>query len=316
MKTRQLIFSAFFALAASTATAQPATKFVIGTSPGAGVDNITRQVADAMSTIMKRTIVVDNRVGASGNIAAEYVAKAPPDGNTVLVTYSIHPVIGSLFKYLRFDPVKDFSAVGLIATTPYAIVANPKVPGSTLKEMLALAKTQGRTLNFASTGLGSPQHLMMERLKTQTGVGMNMVHYKSAAPALTDVIGGHLDFMVASIAFAEPQVKAGKVKVLAVTSEERLPQFRDAPTVTQSGYKGFVTDGWFAMLLPAKTPSAIVKEYNDALNQALQSPALREKFQTQTLMPRPGKPEVLDALIRDEAAKWKQVITSLNIKPE
>ncbi|MDO9435941.1 tripartite tricarboxylate transporter substrate binding protein [Hydrogenophaga sp.] len=316
MKTKHLMLSALVAVATCGATAQPVTKFVIGTSPGAGVDNITRLVADSMSTIMKRTIVVENRVGASGNVAAEHVAKALPDGKTVLITYSIHPVIGSLFPNLRFDPIKDFRAVGLIATTPYAIVAHPKLPGTTLKEMLALAKTQGRTLNFASTGLGSPQHLMMERLKQQTGVGMNMVHYKSAAPALTDVVGGHLDFMVASIAFADPQVKAGKIKVLAVTSEERLPQFPDAPTVTQSSYKGFVTDGWFAMLLPAKTPPALVKEYNDALNQALTSPAIREKFQAQLLTPRPGKPEVLDDLIRDEAVKWKQVITSLNIKPE
>lgn len=316
MLAKPLVLSFLMAVAACGAAAQPVTKFVIGTAPGAGVDNITRQVADAMSTIMKRTIVVENRVGASGNVAAEHVARALPDGNTVLITYSIHPVIGSLFTNLRFDPIKDFRAVGLIATTPYAIVANPKLPGSGLKEMLAIAKTQGRTLNFASTGLGSPQHLMMERLRAQTGVSMNMVHYKSAAPALTDVVGGHLDFMVASIAFAEPNVKAGKVKVLAVTSEERLPQFPDAPTVTQSGYKGFVTDGWFAMLLPAKTPPTLVKEYNDALNQALTSPAIREKFQAQLLTPRPGKPEMLDALIRDEAAKWKQVITSLNIKPE
>jgi tripartite-type tricarboxylate transporter receptor subunit TctC len=316
MKIRHLVLSGLCAVAVCSAHAQAVTKFVIGTAPGAGVDSITRQIAEAMAPILQRTIVVENRVGASGNLAAEYVARAPADGNTVLITYSIHPVIGSLFPNLRFDPIKDFHSVGLIATTPYAIVANPKLPGSDLKEMLALAKTQGHSLNFASTGLGSPQHLMMERLKQQTGVDIRMVHYKSAAPAQTDVIGGHLDFMVASIAFAEPQVKAGKLKVVAVTSEERLPQFPDAPTVTQSGYKGFVTDGWFAMLLPAKTPPAVVKEYNDALNQALSTPALREKFRAQHLRPTPGKPEVLDALIRSEAAKWKEVITTLNIKAE
>lgn len=313
---KHLILWGLSAAAIGSAHAQAVTKFVIGTAPGAGVDHITRQIADAMGPIMKRTIVVENRVGASGNVAAEYVAKAPPDGNTVLITYSIHPVIGSLFPNLRFDPIKDFRSVGLIATSPYAIVANPKVPGSTLKKMLALAKTQGRTIKFASTGQGSPQHLMMERLKKQTGVDIQMVQYKSAAPGMTDVIGGHLDFMVASIAFCEPQVKAGKVKVLAVTSEERLPEFPDAPTVTQNGYQGYVTDGWFAMLLPAKTPPAVVKEYNEALNQVLSSPVVREKFRTQYLTPRPGKPEVLDNLIRTEAARWKQVITSLNIKPE
>lgn len=316
MKSKHLIAAGLLASTLSSAHAQQVTKFVIGVAPGAGLDNITRIVAEPMAAIMKRTIIVDNRVGASGNIAAEFVAKAPPDGTTALVTYNVHPVLGSLFPNLRFDPVKDFRSVGVIATTPYAIVANSKLSGATLKEMLALAKTQGRTLNFGSIGQGSPQHLMMERLKEQTGVDIRMVHYKSATPAQIDVIAGHVDFMISTIAFCEPQVKAGKLKALAVTSQERLPQFPDAPTVTESGYKGFITDGWYAILLPAKTPPAVVKEYNDALNQVLASPAIREKFQPLVLTPKPGAPEVLDTWMRNDAVMWKKVITSLNIKPE
>jgi tripartite-type tricarboxylate transporter receptor subunit TctC len=316
MKMKFLIAAALSAGAFGGAYAQQVTKFVTGVAPGASVDTVTRTIAESMARVMKRTIVVENRVGASGNIAAEYVARAPADGTTALVTYNIHPSVGSLFTNLRFDPVKDFRAVGVIATTPYALVANPKVPGATLKEVLALAMVQGRSLTFASTGLGSPQHLSMERLKEQTGVDIRMVHYKSAAPGQTDVIGGHVDIMLSTIGFCEPQVKAGKLKVLAVTSEKRLPQFPDAPTVAESGYKGLITDGWYALLLPAKTPAPVVKEFNDALNQALASPAVQEKFHSMVLTPKPGAPEVLDRWIREEAASSRKLITSLGIKAE
>lgn len=315
MKMKHLI-AAFSVAALCSAHAQPVTKFVTGVAPGASVDAVTRTIAASMADVMKRTIVVDNRPGASGNIAAEYVAKAPADGTTALVTYNIHSVVGSLYANLRFDPIKDFRAVGVIATTPYALVANPKVPGSTLKEMLDMAKAQGRSLTFASTGLGSPQHLSMERLKEKTGVDIRVIHYKSAAPGQIDVIAGHVDFMISTIGFCEPQVKAGKLKVLAVTNEERLSQFPDAPTVAESGYKGLITDGWYALMLPAKTPPAIVKSYNDALNQALASPAVRDKFQGMVLTPRPGAPELLDTWMHDEAAIAKKLITSLNIKLE
>ena len=314
-KMKHLI-AALSAAALCSAQAQQVTKFVTGVAPGASVDAVTRTVAESMADVLKRTIVVDNRVGASGNIAAEYVARAPADGTVALVTYNIHSVVGSLYANLRFDPVNDFRAVGVIATTPYAVVANPKLPGSTLKEVLELAKAQGRSLTFASTGLGSPQHLSMERLKEKTGVDIRMVHYKSAAPGQIDVIAGHVDFMLSTIGFCEPQVKAGKLKVLAVTNEGRLSQFPNAPTVAESGYKGLINDGWYALMLPAKTPPAIVKRYNDALNQALASPTVREKFQAMVLTPRPGTSELLDSWVRDEAAIAKQLITSLNIKPE
>ena len=298
------------------ALAQQVTKFITGSAAGGGVDNVTRILAESMAGPMGRTIVVENRPGASYNIAAEAVAKAAADGNTALVTFNVHPISGALHPALPFDPVKDFRAVGMIATTPYVIVANPKLPGSNLKETLALAKTQGRTLNFASIGLGTPQHLMMERLKQETGVDIRMVHYKNPSLGQTDVMAGHVDFIISTVAFCEPLVKAGKLKALAVTSKDRLPQFPDAPTVTESGYRGFVTDGWYAMLLPAKTPAPVVKAYNDALNAALASPAVLQKFQNSGLTATPGAPDVLDRTIREDAAVWKKIITDQGIKPE
>jgi tripartite-type tricarboxylate transporter receptor subunit TctC len=298
------------------AHAQQVTKFVTGSAPGGGVDYIGRVVGEAMGPLLGRTIIVENKPGASYNIAADFVAKAPPDGNTVLVTFNVHPIAGALHPNLPFDPVRDFRAIGIMATTPYALVANPQLPGSNLKEVIALAKTQGRSLTFASIGLGTPQHLMLERLKQQTGLDIRMVHYKNASTGQTDVVAGHVDFILSTIAFCEPLVKAGKLKVLAVTSNERLPQVPDAATVKESGYQGFITDGWYAMLVPAKTPESTVHAYNDALNKVLSMPATQDKFRRAGLTPTPGGPELLDRQIREDAAMWKKVITDQGIKPE
>jgi tripartite-type tricarboxylate transporter receptor subunit TctC len=304
------------ALAMTCAQAQTLTRFVTGSSPGGGLDTVARVLAESMGRVMGRSIIVDNRPGASYTIAAEHVAKSAPDGNTVLITFNVHPVSGVLYPSLPFDPVKDFRAVGMIASTPYAIVANPKLPGANLKETIALAKSQGRSLTFASIGLGTPQHLMMERLSQQTGLDIRMVHYKNSNATLTDVMAGHLDFTIATTAFAEPQVKSGMLKVLAVTSNTRLPQFPDAPTVAESGYEGFVTDGWYAMLLPAKTPTSIVTAYSDALHQVLADPATTERFKSLGLTPTPGTPEALDKQIKEDAAMWKKVIAERGIKAD
>lgn len=301
---------------ASLAHSEPVIKFVTGSSPGAGADTIARVVAEPMAAILKRTIIIENRPGASYNIAADFVAKSPADGNTVLVTFNVHPIAGALNPKLSYDPVKDFRAVGMIAATPYVLVANPALPGSNLKEMIALAQTQKRALSFGSIGQGTPQHLMMERLKAQTGADIRMVHYKSASQAMVDVVGGNVDFSLLTISTAEGQVKNGKLKVLAVTSAQRLPQFKDAPTIAETGYKDFITDGWYAMMVPARTPAAIVQAYNAALNKVLATSAVQEHLRTLGATAIPGTPETLDRRVREDAAMWRGVITANNIKPE
>jgi tripartite-type tricarboxylate transporter receptor subunit TctC len=296
--------------------AQQVVRLVTGSSPGAGTDTVARVVAEAMGPLLKKTVIVESKPGAAYNIAADYVAKAPPDGNTVLVTFNVHPIAGALNPHLSYDPVKDFRAIGMIAATPYVIVANPSLPGTNLKEMIALAKTQGSSPTFGSIGLGTPQHLMMERLKGQTGVNVRMVHYKSATQAMTDVIAGHVDFSLLTVSTAEAQVKSGKLKVLAVTTPQRMQQFPDAPTIAETGYKDFITDGWYAMMLPSRTPPAIVQAYNGALNEVLGMPAVVERLRTLGATPVPGTPEVLDRRVREDAAMWRKVITANNIKPE
>lgn len=298
------------------ALAQGVTKIIIGAAPGAGLDGITRAISEPLGQAMKRTFIIENRPGASGNIAAEHVAKAQPDGNTVLIIYNAHPVAGSLFRNLAFDPVKDFSAVGMVASTPYILVAHPSVPGGDLKDFVTRAQKEGRPLTFGTAGLGTPQHLMLERLKKQTGLDINMVHYKSSTQAQTDVIGGHVDFTLSTVAFAAPQVQAGKLKALAVTSNERMPAFPDVPTIAESGFDGFVTDGWYAMVLPAKTPRDVVGSYNEALNQVLALPSIQELFAGMGLTPKPGTPDVLDEQIRSDAQTWAGVIKELGIEQQ
>lgn len=268
-----------------------------------------------MAASLGRTIIVENKPGAGYTIATDFVAKSKPDGNTVLITFNVHPTFGLLGPKLGFNPVKDFRAVGMIATTPYIIVANPALPGANLKEALALAKTQGRTLNFGSIGLGTPQHLMIERLKSQTGVDIRMIHYKGIQ-AMTDVIAGIVDFSVMTPSSSAAQIKSGRLKALAVTSPERLPELPDTPTVREQGYEGFVSDGWYAMMVPAKTPITIVKAYNKALNDALNLPAVRDRLRKLNAKPDPGTPEVLDRINREDMKLWRQVIADNKIVAE
>ena len=245
---RQFAAAAALSLLAFTAAqAQTLTRFVTGSSPGGGLDTLARALAETMAGPMKRTMIVESKPGASYNIAADFVAKSAPDGNTVLLTFNVHPIAGALYPSLPYDPVRDFRAVGMIATTPYVLVANPKLPGADLKEMIALAKSQNRSPTFASVGAGTPQHLMLERLKHQTGVDIQMIHSKSAAAALNDVMGGHVDFSLLTPGLSEPQVKAGKIKVLTVTST--------------SGSLGERSKSWLAKsrLVPHESTSPMTK---------------------------------------------------------
>lgn len=291
-------------------------RIVLGSLPGASSDAVSRLLGESLSKSMGRTFLVDNRPGASSNIAAGYVAKSPPDGDTLLLIYNAHPAVGALFPNLPFDPIHDFRSIGMVGTTPYVLVANPALPGRHLAEVLALARAGKKVLTFGSPGEGTPQHLTLERLKQEAGVNITMVHHKSSAPAQNDVMAGHVDLTLSTPALAMSQVKAGKLKVLAVTSPERLPGLPDDPTIRESGIKGFVSVGWFALLAPAKTPAAIVKRYNDELNLALAALPLRDKLEAMGITPTPGLPDVLDKRMRDDTAMWTKLINELGIKPD
>lgn len=290
-------------------------RFVSGSTPGGGVDTLTRILAEPMGAALGRNIVVENKPGGNYTIATDHVAKAKPDGNTVLITFNVQPTFGLIGPKLGFDPVKDFRAVGMIATTPYVMVAHPKLPGTNLKEVLALAKAQGRTLTFGSIGLGTPQHLMTERLKRQTGVDIQMIHYKGVS-AMLDVIGGHIDLSLQTPSSSVSNVKDGRLKALAVTSSERLAELPEISTTAEQGYQDFIRDGWYAMMLPAGTPDNITQNYNKVLNDVLARPEIRERLLKLNATPAPGTPAVLDRTLREDAERWRQVIAENKIVAE
>jgi tripartite-type tricarboxylate transporter receptor subunit TctC len=299
MKRRTALSAAALAMIAAFPSLAPAQssapiKVIVGNAPGGISDILARLMAEQLAAPLGRTIIVENKPGAAGNIAADLVAKAVPDGNTLLFIYNSHPSIKSLYPQLPFDPMA----------------------GNTLAEAVGNAKRTGKPLTFASPGVGSPQHLMIERLKHQAGVPITVAHYKGLAPGQADVLAGHVDFTISSVAIGLPQVLAGKAKALAVSSAERLPRLPNVPTVKESGYEGFVTEGWLALLLPAKTPPAIAARYNDELNKVLSKPEIKAKLDQMGATPTPGAAEVLDRILRDESAMWTKVVKDLGIKPE
>lgn len=291
-------------------------RIVLGSLPGASSDAVARLLAESFAKSQGRTFIVDNRPGASSNIAADHVAKSAPDGNTLLLIYNAHPAVGALFPNLPYDPIRDFRSIGMVGTTPYVLVANPGVPGRNLAEVLAQARANKRVLSFGSPGAGTPQHLTMERLKKEAGVDINMIHYKSSAPAQNDVIAGHVDLTLSTPSLSMPQVKAGKVKAVAVTSGERLPQLPEVQTVTEAGVQGFVSVGWFALLMPAATPPAVASRFNADLNKALSTSPVKEKLEAQGITPTPGAPAVLDKQMQDDFVRWSRIIKELGITPE
>ncbi|MBN8749702.1 Tripartite tricarboxylate transporter family receptor [Xylophilus ampelinus] len=291
-------------------------RVVVGYVPGGSLDAVARLTAAEMATTLRCTLIVENRPGANGNIAAEYVARAAPDGGVMLATFNTHPLIAALYPHLKFDPVDGFRPVGMIAQIPYVLVARPDLPGATLTEVITTARSSGRVLSYATVGAGSPQHLSIERFKASAHLPVTVVHYKGGAPAQQDVQGGHVDMMLSTVALALPQVQAGNLKALAVSSPQRLAALPQTPTLHESGNADFVGDGWFGMLLPAKTPDAITQRYNEALNRALAAPHLQQALTQMGATPAGGTTQSMAARMSREREVWTRVIQANGIRTE
>jgi len=306
------------ALAASAASAQGKEgRIVVGNQPGGATDIVARVLAPKFSQAMGQPVIVENRAGASGNIAAEFVAKAPPDGNTILLIFNSHPTVAPLFPKLPFDPIKDFASVGLIAQSPYLVAAKPAIGADNLKQVLERARREKKPLFMGSPGRATPQHLLMEKLRKEEGVEVEVVHFKGTAPALTDVMGGHVDFTLVTSSAAAGFVKAGKLNLLAVTSTKRLPDFPDAPTADELGIRSIAGSGvWLALVVPAKTPRPVIDRLNRILNESLDSPEVSARLASIGMARMGGKPEDLDKLMVDEQRVWTTLIRDLKITPE
>ena len=299
---------------AGAAYAQPSypnkpIRLVVPFSAGGPTDVLARAIGQKLSDSLGQPIIVENRPGAGGNIASDYVAKAPPDGYTlVLGTVGTHAINASLYSKLPFDAVRDFTPVALVASATIVMVVHPSVPAKTVKELLALAKSKPHHLNFASPGSGTPQHLAGELFKTVAGVEMVHVPYKGAAPALTDLLGGQVSLGFVSLPAALPYVKAEKLVALGVTASKRSAVAPEVPTIAESGLPGYEVENWYGVLAPPGTPKEIVNKLNTEIIKLLQTQDIKERLSNQGFEILQSTPEQFAAFIKLELVKWAKVV--------
>lgn len=292
-------------------------RLVVGFSPGGGTDAIARALNVRLGEALRQSVVVDNRAGAGGAIAAEHVAKSAPDGYTISFTLNNHAINQALYPKLPFDTERDLRGVTLIGALPQAFAANPSAPASTLQEFLQQAKGgDARLRTYASGGVGSPGHFAAAYLESLSGVEFNHVPYRGAGPAMTDVLGNQVPYILSTLTGLLPHIKAGKLKAIAVTSKERTPTLPNVPTIAESGFPGYDMDTWIGTFVPRATPDAVVKILHEATLEALKSPAVRERIESQAGRVSPGGPSELDALVAADIRQYTKIVNERRIKPE
>jgi len=287
---------------------------VVGFAPGGGTDTAARIIAKAASEALGQPVVVDNRAGAGGNIACELVAKAAPDGHTILLG-SVGPltVAPHMIKNLPYDPLKDLAPVTMAVTFANVLVVHDEVPVRTLAEYVKLANEKGGTLTYGSSGIGGAGHLSGELFRMMSGVNIVHVPYKGGGPAMQDLLGKQIASIFATPISAGPHIKSGRIRAIAVTSLQRTGFMPDVPTIAESGYPGFEATNWYAYVLPAKTPGEIVDRWNRELVKILNDPAVRAALLAQGMEPAPSSREALAAYIKREYDTWARVVKAANI---
>jgi tripartite-type tricarboxylate transporter receptor subunit TctC len=284
-------------------------KLVVPFAPAGATDVLARIVGQKLSELEKQPVIVDNRAGAGGNIGSDAVAKAAPDGYTLLMgAVGTHAINVSLYKKMPYDPVKDFVPVVLVATVPNVLVVPASLPVNSVKELIAYGKANPGKLNFGSSGNGTSIHLSGELFKSMTGVDMQHVPYKGSGPATVDLLSGQVQMMFDNLPSAMPNIKSGKLKALAVTSAKRSPSLPDVPTIAEAGVPGYEAPSWFGILVPKGTPPEIVAKLNTDINKILAMPDTKKKFLEQGAEPAGGTPEQFAALINSEIPKWAKVV--------
>ena len=294
--------------------AAPPIRLEVGFPPGGTTDVMARLVARELATHLGRDIVVENRAGASGNIAAASVAQSAPDGNTLLFAPSSHAVNASIYPALNFDTARAFKAVGMVATTPYVLVVNPQLPGDSVQTLVGYLKQHPGTVAFASASPGTGQHLAGELFKKEAKVDILHVPYKGSAAALPDLVAGRTGMMFDNIAVMLPHIKSGKVRAVAVTTAQRSALLSDRPTVAESGYPGFDIAGWFVLLAPAGTPDDTVNALNRGLNEVLRGNNLANRLAELGAEVKTSSPDQADVFVRDEITRWAKVVSEVGIK--
>ena len=307
---------AMAAQAADNWPSQP-VKLVVPFAPGGTSDVLAREIAARLQVALKQTIVVDNKAGAGGVLGADSVAKAAPDGYTVLLgTIATHAINPSLLPKVPYKADKDFAPVILLGKISNVLLIGPGSQAKTVKDIVAAAKARPGDLTFASAGQGTSQHLSGEMFRLLTGAQLTHVPYKGSAPAIQDVMGGQVPMSFETVTVALPQIKAGKVKALAVTSARRSAQLPDVPTLAESGVPGFDVSSWQALYLPAGTPAAIVNRLNAEVQKVVAQPEVKARMEALGLVYTPNSPAQFAEFQKAEQAKWAKVIKDGNVKPD
>lgn len=291
-------------------------KFVVPYSTGGTSDAIARQVGQRLSDVLKQPVIIENKAGAGGTVGTAQVAKAPPDGYTVLVTLSSHAINPGLYKTLSYDTEKDFKAVTLLATGPQILAIHPKVPANTLKEYLDWLRKNPDESNYASGGQGTPGHLAAELLSSMSGVKFQHIPYRGGGAAVTDVIGGQVSAVWVTAIAAIPHIKAGRLKALAVTTKDRLAALPAVPTVAESGYPTYAVDAWVGMFVPALTPQDTVEILYKAASTALANPELKTALLAQGSEVIGNSPAETSTAVSSEIRLWRKLIADRGIKPD
>jgi len=295
---------------------QKPVRFIVGFSPGGGSDILARLLSDKLTESWGRPFVVDNRSGAGGTIALSLTASAAPDGYTVMMISGSQITNAVLMTKINIDVLKAYAPVTQATSQPYILVVHPSVAAKSVKELIALAKSKPDALNYASSGTGSFAHLGMELFKVMTGTEMVHIPFKGSGAAMIDLLGGQVQLALTSAISGMPHLKTGTLRGLAVTTLKRSPVIPEFPTVAESGVPGYSVDGWYAVVLPARTPAAIVSKLNRELVRLLDTPAVVEALARDGAVPAPGTPAQLAETMRAELAKWDKVVKSAGLKIE
>jgi tripartite-type tricarboxylate transporter receptor subunit TctC len=306
---------------ANAAAAEPfpnrPVRLIVPFPPGGGTDILARPVAQKLGEKWGQPVIIENRAGAGGNIGTEAAARAPADGYTlVLGTVGTHAINQSLYRNLSYDATRDFVAITMVANTPNILVVNPSVPVKSVADLIALAKAKPGVLNYASPGNGTPPHLAAEIFKSMAGLSITHVPYKGSGPAMTDLLGGQVQMMIANAPVVIPLIKTGKLVGLASTSAQRPSMLRDMPTLSESGLQGYEADTWYGLFAPAGTPPDVVKKLNADVVAVLKSAEIQSFFTEQGAEVIGDSSADANAKVRTEVKKWHDVIQSIGLKLE
>jgi len=302
-------------LALAQTGAQPPIRILVGAPAGGTTDTMARTLAQALGSQLGRVVVVENRPGAGGNIAADAVAKAAPDGNTLLMSFTSHAINATLYPKLPFDPVKDFTPLTMVSTSPSVLVAHPRIPANSVKELIALAKAQPGRLNFAIGAVGSSLHLAGDAFKMKAGVFIVNIPYRGTAPAVQDLLAGQVDLMFAAVGNVQQHIRAGKLKALGVTSTGRLPALPEVPAIAET-LPGYESSAWFGLFGPGRMPADLTQRLSDAARTAVQSPDVRRRIEHEGATPVGNSPEAFARFVDSEIQRWGAVVRYAGAKPE